>query len=124
MAEDDKTRNHHMSRTRSQEPWRCWKCGETISRCKHVAGRGFPDNGVDGYGEPVTGIRRRAKGCKHPVPCLVFLCTHPEHEGSRRTPWCRGHDVEEIDKDGSWCDDCWFFEVQESGADLDSPGTR
>ena len=80
--------------------------------------------GRDVYGVELTENRIRARGCRHEVPCLTFICISSHHRGSRRTPWCRGCDdcdemqhligeteYEDMGRgytpDRGWCDVCW-----------------
>ena len=95
----------------------CWDCGALLvrdwcPRCKRAR------NDRDTYGEKVTARRVRMRPCRHKVPCLTFRCSAAHHKGLRGTPWCAGHDTDEIDKRGEWCDGCWYvrFMAQERRA--------
>lgn len=63
---------------------------------------------MDIYLQMPNGIR--AALCEHYPPCLAFRCQHPRHSGTPWTPWCQGHDRDEIDRLGNWCDSCWYDE--------------
>ena len=73
------------------------------------------EKNYDSFGYVVTTRRKRGPGCVCLHPCKKFSCTHPGHVGLRATPWCRGHDLDDIDRLGAWCDDCWYTEMLSQG---------
>ena len=61
-------------------------------------------------------------GCPKPLSKSYFECQADCHVGNRQTPWCKGHDTDEIDPAGEFCDECWGKKRDEKPNEEDEDG--